>query len=94
MACWTQAPGTEWLGFVVGRSAPPVFAAQERIMAIKGSHGVIIVYHGEGESVQCEVHLPDGCEVVREAMKSKTWERYRSLQKAMESGFAPCMFCF
>ena len=63
-------------------------------MAVGDTHGVIVVYHGEGKSGPREVHLPDGCEVVREAVKSKTWERYRSLRVAMESGFGPCMFCF
>lgn len=63
-------------------------------MAVRNSHGVIIVYHGEGKSGPCEIHLPDGCEVIREAMKSKTWERYPSLRAALKLGFGPCVFCF
>ena len=63
-------------------------------MVVRDSHDVIGLYHEEGKSGPCEIHLPDGCEVVREAVKSKTWERYPSLRVAMELGFAPCVFCF
>ena len=63
-------------------------------MEIEDYHGVIVVYHGKGKTGPCEIHLPDGCEVVLEAVDSKTWERYPSLRVAMELGFAPCVFCF
>ena len=63
-------------------------------MAIGDTHGVIVVYHSEGKSGPCDIHRPNGCEIVRRAMKSKTWERYPSWRAALELGFVSCMFCF
>ena len=63
-------------------------------MTIGNSQGVIVVYHGEEKSGPREVHLPDGCPIVREAMKSKRWERYPSWRAALELGFGSCVVCF
>ena len=61
-------------------------------MAIRDSHGVVVIYRGERGTLCPRIHIRS-CRWYETALKSGKWELFPTLQAALDAGIKPCGNC-